>query len=240
MRSLVQEGSIALDHAVKNGVVDTAIYPFANPIITGLLKYAGDRRGLHRQDPNTFEPYEHPKSTAWQESSFEPKNHAPQTQFFCTELARFVVPRGQVGFINSIEQSVMDVNGSYYPTNQEYWGSPVSMLTDVNNIRWWLRLDYYNGSAPAAPYVFTSATAFSSEAAPGLPYPDMATIDALWYPSHLRKPVKLIIPGMRMLRFFYFSPPTTTYQWKVRGRLTGYTQSTYSLESAVNSRRLHE
>jgi hypothetical protein len=240
MLSLEQEASLALSNAVKNGVIDTVLHPFSNPIITGLLGYARERRGQHRQDPNTFEPYEHPKSTQWQESSFSAFTHAPPADWFCVEVARFVVPKGQVGFVTHIEQVVNDVQGNYYPTNQEYWGSPRFVLSDVDNIRWWLKLDFYDGQLPAARFQYNDTIPFGSEIAPGMPYSDMHTIDALWYPAHMNRPIKLIVPGMRMLRFFYYSPPTTIYQWEVRGRFTGYTQSTYSTESQANARSLND
>jgi hypothetical protein len=239
MLSLEQESSIALSNAVKNGVIDTVIHPFSNPIVVGLLGYIRERRGQHRQNPNTFEPYEHPKSTQWQESAFDTFLHPDTAEWSCAEVARFVVPKGQVGFVTHIEQVINDVGGNYYPTNQEYWGSPRFVLPDVDNIRWWLKLDFYDGVQPAR-FQFANPAVFGSEVAPGMPYSDMHTIDALWYPAHLDRPVKLIVPGMRMLRFFYYSPPTTTYQWEVRGRLTGYTQSTYSTEATQNARRLNE
>lgn len=237
MLSLEQEASIALNNAVKNGVIDTVLHPFSNPIVAGLLGYARERRGKHRQNPNQFDPYEHPKSTQWQENSLNEFTHAPVADWFAVEVARFVVPQGQVGFVTQIEQVVNDVNGNYYPTNQEYWGSPHFVLSDVDDIRWWLKLDFYDGQEPAR-FQMNNTVPFGSESAPGMPYSDMHEIDALWYPAHCHRPVKLIVPGMRMLRFFYYSPPTTTYQWQVRGRLTGYTQSTFSAEAEANARRL--
>lgn len=236
-RTLTQDASVALSHAVKNGVVDTVLSPFSSPLITALLCFAGKAKKEHHQNPNSFELYQHPVSTSWQANSLPTQPSDPFNQFTAFEVARFVVPKGQIGFVEYIEQAISDANGNYYPTNQEYWGSPISTLSDVDNIRWWLKLSYYDGTVPDR-FVFTAPTAFGSEVAPGIPYSEMAEIDALWYPAHLDRKLKLIVPGNRMLRFFYYTPPLTIYNWNVRGRLSGYTQSTYSPEAAANARRL--
>jgi hypothetical protein len=154
------------------------------------------------------------------------------------ELARFPVPKGQVGYVTNIDQVVSDINGNYYPSNQEYWGSPTFIFADVLNLRWYLTLDYYDGSDPGR-FNVASAAPFGPEILPGVPYTDMFEIDALWYPVHANHPkMKLIVPGQRMLRFFFYTAPTTVYHWEARGRLSGYTQSTYSAEAMANARRL--
>jgi hypothetical protein len=238
MRTLTQDATLVMRNAVKNGVIDTVLSPFSSPLITNLLCFAGKARKEHRQNPNSFELYQHPVSTSWQEHSFPATNGNPFQGFITAEVARFVVPKGQIGFVQFIEQVVNDVGGNYYATNQDYWGSPTFVIPDVDNIRWWLKLDYYDGTEPPRFNFITPATPYGSEVAPGIPYSEMALIDALWYPAHLNKKIKLIVPGNRMLRFFYYSPPTTIYDWSVRGRLSGYTQSTYSPEAQQNARRL--
>lgn len=232
-----QESTLALRSAVNNGVVDTVLHPFSSPLISNLLGYARKHRGSHTQNPNSFEPFQHPRSTSMQVHSLPAKAPAETTNFNVMEVARFVVPEGSVGFIEYIEQVVNDLQGSYYPTNQEYWGSPTFALGEVSRIRWWLKLDYFNGVLPIR-FEYSNPTVFGSEVAPGMPYDGMSEIDALWYPAHNNKRLKLIIPGARMLRFYYYSPPTVQYEWEVRGRLTGYTQSTYSGESMRNARLL--
>ena len=112
------------------------------------------------------------------------------------------------------------------------------MLPDVDNARWYLTLDYYDGVLPA-PFNHSGATPINSAILPGLSYPELFEIDALWYPAGANQNLNLIIPGARMLRFFFLTPPTTTYQWQVRGRLSAFTQSTFSDEAAQNARLLY-
>lgn len=237
-RMLLQDSSVALSHAVRNGVINTVLHPFSSPLIANLLGFAGKATKDHRQDPNSFELYQHPISTKWQAHSFPATGGNPFDGYITAEVARFVVPKGEIGFVEFIEQVVNDVDGNYYPTNQEYWGSPTSVLPDVANIRWWLKLDFYDGVEPPRFNFITPATPYGSEVAPGLPYNEMAEIDALWYPAHLNKKIKLIVPGNRMLRFFFYSPPTAIYEWSARGRLSGYTQATYNPEAEQNARKL--
>ena len=233
-----QERSRILRAAVCGGIVDTDIYPFGDAFVTNLLDYTRSRRGAHLQNPNQFELWQHPKSQRWQESVFPPATHANVAEYFAVEVARFVVPKGSVGFIRYLEQVLNDAAGNYYPSNQEYWGSPRFILPDVDNCRWFLRLDYFDGQTPATPFTLSAAAAFSSASLPGMPFSDLSSIDALWYPANNSKELKLIVPGQRMLRFFFYSPPTTHFQWEVRGKLSGYTQSTYSCSAAKNARRI--
>jgi len=237
MLTLQEESSLVLSNAVKNGVVDTVLHPFQDIAVRALLKDTAQRRSRYEQNPNSFELYAHPKSTRWQVSTLPPRTHPDLSRPACIEVARFVVPDGQIGFVQYIEQSVHDYQGRYYPTNQDYWGSPGFVIDDVANIRWWLKLDFYNGVLPDQ-FFYNQNTNFGSEVAPGVPYQDMSTIDALWYPAHLCNPIKLMVPGNRMLRMFYYSPALSEYGWVVHGRLSGYVQSTYSDESMENSRRL--
>jgi hypothetical protein len=237
MRTLREESSIALRQAVKNGVVDTVLLPFQFPAVRALLSSTRERVKLHRQNPDTFELYEHPKSTQWHANSLPERTHPDLSRPACIEVARFVVPKGQVGFVKYIEQSVHDYQGRYYPTNQEYWGSPGFVISDVANIRWWLKLDFFNGVVPDQ-FFYNQNTNFGSEVAPGMPYSPMATIEGLWYPAHLCRELKLVVPGNRMLRMYYYSPATSNYGWVVRGRLSGYLQTTHSDEAMQNARRL--
>lgn len=231
------EATIVLSAAIRNGVVDTVLHPFSSPLITALMRDTKAKRKDHIQNPNTFSPYEHPRSTSFQVNSLPAVTPETKSNYNCAEVARFVVPWGHVGFIEYIEQVLNDVDGNYYPTNMEYWGSPQAVLAEVENIRWWLKVDYFNGALPTQ-FVYTDPAVFGAEVAPGMPYSDMAEVDSIWYPAHNNKRLKLMIPGGRMLRFYYYSPPLIDFEWKVRGRLTGYTQSIFSTESMVNARRL--
>lgn len=234
--SQFQARSHALSQAVANGVIDTVVTEsFNDPYLCNLLGYPKEK--LRQQNPNSFELWEHSKSQRWQENILDPVIHTTTTDWFAVELARFVVPKGQIGFVRYIEQVVNDSAGSYYPTNNAYWGSPNFVLSDVDNLRWYLKLDYFNGALPAR-FTLSSTVPFTSQSLPGMPYDDLHEINGIWYPAHLNKELKLIVPGNRMLRLFFFSPPTTQYQWQVEGKLSGYTQSTYCSEAIDNARIL--
>lgn len=236
MLTQFQARSEVMRNAVENGVIDTVITDsFNDPYICNLLGYPKEK--MRRQNPNTFEVWQHSQSQRWQENALDTALHTTTTEYFAVELARFTVPKGQVGFVRHLEQVVNDATGSYYPSNVSYWGSPHFVLPDVDNLRWYLKLDYFDGTLPAR-FTLSTPTPFTSQSLPGMPYNDLHEIDALWYPAHHKKALKLIIPGNRMLRLYVFTPPTTTYQWQFRGKLTGVTQSTYSVEAIDNSRIL--
>lgn len=242
MKTLYEESQLTMRHAVQNGVIDTVLSPFKNRHVSALMDWADRNRALEPQDPNTFEAFEHPKSQRWQDSSFSPAlqelNPDPgPNPFFMAELAQFAVPKGQVGFVRVLEQVLRDYDGLVYPSNQEYWGSPIFEVPDIDNCRWYLTLDFFAGILPAR-FIYTSAAPFTPDILPGAPYSDMFEIPCLWYPAgSAQQDLKLIVPGNRVLRFFFFCQPTSLYRWHVRGRLAGYTQSTYCSEAAQNARR---
>jgi hypothetical protein len=163
--------------------------------------------------------------------------HTTVADYWAVELARFVVPQGQIGYVKYIEQVVNDIQGNYYPTNVAYWGSPSFVLSDVDNLRWYLKLSFYPGFYPPRWQMF-STIPIPPHILPGQPYPDLPQIDALWYPAHNCKSLKLLVPGAMMLRFYLLSPPLTFYQWEVSGKLSGWTQSTYQQSAIVNAREI--
>lgn len=236
MYTLTEQSSIAMSNAVKNGVIDTVLHPFGNPFIAALLKRADEEKAIEPQNPQTFEAYENPKSQRWQESVFDPIGQGPS--FFAVELARFTVPKGQVGFVRFLDQILVDSTGSYYPTNREYWGSPHFVDPDVDNCRWYLTLSYFDGTLPPR-FLLASPTIFGSDSLPGEPYPDLHEVPNMFYPVHApRDNMKLIVPGNRMLRFYFYTPGTQNYSWLAQGRLAGFTQSTYNDEATENARVL--
>lgn len=236
MKNLLEESSIAMNNAVKNGVIDTMLDPFGNVFLPALMDWAARENAVNTQDPQNFETFENPVSQRWQESVFEPLAQGPA--FFAVELARFTVPKGQIGYVLFLDQILTDSTGSFYPTNQQYWGSPHFVDPDVDNCRWYLTLDYFNGQLPPR-FLLTSPTIFGSNILPGEPYPDLHEVPNMFYPVHApRDNMKLIVPGNRMLRFFFYSPSTQNYNWLAQGRLAGFTQSTYHAEATRNARIL--
>lgn len=241
MKSLSELSADVLRDAARDGIIDTVLtgsYPLS--VTPEFLAYAQSQRAIEYQDPNTFEPLEHPKSTRYQESVFSAALHQTVTDYWAVELARIVVPKGSVGFLTGIDQVLNDVDGNYYPSNQEYWGSPTFVISDVDNCRWYLTMESFYGPQPAR-FNLSLTVPIPPEALPGMPYPELFAIPGLWYPAHNgagSPKFELIIPGAKMVRFFFSTPPTTFYQWQVSGRLRGYTQTTYSREAKGNARMI--
>lgn len=232
----MEESSIAMRNAVQNGVVDTMIEPFGNPMIAALLNWVDRRPATEQQNPHTFELWQSPQSQRWQENVLGLVEQPDMANWYAAELARFVVPKGQAGFVRVLDQVLNDVDGNYYPSNREYWGSPHFVTSDVDNCRWYLTLDFFDGLQPP-PFTYVSAVPFASDILPGEPYPDLHEIPGLWYPAQgPRDALKLICPGNRMLRLFFFTPPTDVFRWQALGRLAGYLQSTYNRDAEQNAR----
>jgi hypothetical protein len=241
--ALDRQANQLLRDAFKDGIIETVLRPFSGYRIPHEMfswVLSEDAVKKHPQNANQFDLLQHPKSRRYQESRFEAQTHPDIAQYWAVELAQIVVPQGHVGFLMGLEQVLNDADGNYYPSNQEYWGSPQFVLSDVNNCRWYLTLDFYDGSLPV-PFNFSSTSAIGPAVLPGMAYSELSEIDGLWYPAHspASQQLKTIIPGARMLRFFFLTPPTTDFQWQVRGRLRAYTQSTFSKDSQSNARLIY-
>lgn len=248
MDTLTNLSADVLRYAVARGIVDSPI----DHILSGILP--ADELGEVPAEmfdyvtsspadvinPNEENLFEHPKSRRLQETVFAPLDQPDQAEFWAVELSRIVVPEGQVGFLDSIEQVLLDSTGDYYPTNAAYWGSPYFVDAEVAACRWYLTIDFFDGLQPLR-YNTSGTTLPTISQLPGFPYPDLNTIDGIWYPAHsaASSGLKLIIPGQRMLRFFFVTPPTVNYTWRAAGRLRAFTQSTYSCDSASNARRTY-
>lgn len=222
------------------GIIDTVLAPFDERLLTvGYLKWFGTLalKKKHSQNNAFMNIASADQSQRFQSNRLSTVLHETVTDYWAVELARFVVPNGQIGFVTGVEQVVNAADGSYYPSNVAYWGSPRFVISDVDNIRWYLRLDYFNGLHPNR-YNLSSTVAIPWHALPGEPYSDLHEIDAIWYPANNNRRLKLIVPAQRMLRFFMITPPTTLYQWEVSGRLTGYTQTAYTGAAVHNAREI--
>jgi hypothetical protein len=235
--TLTDDSVQVMRNAVKSGIVDTVLYPFGDPFVPSLMTWA-ESQHIEGASPQTFEAHENPHSQRWQESIYPGIAMAQSDQYWALEIARFMVPMGSVGYVRFLDQVLNDAAGNIFPSNQFYWGSPTFVHPDVDNCRWYLTLDFFDGTQPGR-FQLTSAAPFTSSSLPGMPYPDLHEIPGLWYPAHApRDMLKLIVPGNRMLRFFFFTPPVTNYRWVGSGRLAGYTQSTYNREATENARYL--
>jgi len=237
--TLADDAATLLDYVVEQGIVDVRITPFNDDVFPFELfvdlpeAYA---RGVG--DSQAYELSTDAKSRRWRESNFEPLTQPNMAQWWAVELARIVVPFGEVGFVESCEQVLYDVDGNYFPTNSVYWGSPFFADSDVDDCRWYLTIDNISHAGDAR-FNRTSVAAFDSTVLPGSPYPDKYEIAGIWYPAHNSSAnhLKWIVPHEKVLRFFFFTPPTAIWQWRAAGRLRAYTQSTFSPEAAANARR---
>lgn len=226
-----------LNRAIESGIVDVVLRPFSGASIPhSLFALVRDPKWRQtRQNPEQFELSPSSQSLRWQESYRMVTQ--PRTDYYAAEVARFAVPKGEVGFVQHLEQVVNDIAGNYYPTNQEYWGSPEFGLSDVDNIRWVLKLDYYNGTLPPW-YAAVNTVPIPYSSMPGYPFTDLSEVRALWYPAHCNRRLRLIVPGNRVLRLIVYTPPTTTYTWRLGGRLAGYTQATFQTSALANARMI--
>lgn len=238
MKTLADESKDVLAYAFEHGIVDSDLVPFDPPSIPPeMFAFAESQRSTYEKNPHEFNLLNHPKSRRFQESSFDVVTQPDVAEYWAVELARIIVPQGSIGFLETLEQVLNDSIGSYYPTNQDYWGSPHFVISDVDNCRWFLTIDYYDGLQPAR-FEISGATPIDGARLPGMPYSELFEINGLWYPagSQAANNMRLIVPEQHMLRFFFVTPPTATYTWQVRGRLRAYTQTTYCKEAANNAR----
>lgn len=238
MNTLTFHASQMMRDAAQAGVIDTVWEAVWGDALTppSVFAWVLEQRDLERfQNPHRFELLEHPYSQRYQESIFPSAVHTAPADYWAVELARVVVPKGCVGFLTGIDQVLNDVDGSYYPSNVHYWGSPTFVFGEVDDCRWYLRLDSFDGFQPPR-WALSSTVPIPTDLLPGWPYTELYEIPALWYPAGNSAGLKLIVPGRHMLRFYFVTPPQTLYQWQVTGRLRAYIQSTFNPEAAANAR----
>lgn len=146
-----------------------------------------------------------------------------------TELARFAVPYGSVGFVNSWEQ-FLDDYGSATPQIQ-FWGNP---FVAGDDFRWILRLDTYNGRIP--PWLDT----LTPTPWPGIPFPDLPEERGLWFRADTaRQPFRWVVPGGHCLRIFFEQTAISeSVRFTVAAKVRGLIQSAYSDEARDNLRKV--
>lgn len=236
------QATVDLRYVFESGMVDTTLSPFRNEFVMKAIDgFREQRLPDYRVDPHrppTFEPLNNPKTARWQAHTFGPQNMPIMNSWFGCELARIVVPDGDVGLIRSVEQVLYDQDGNYYPTGSDYWGSPYPVDPDVANTEWYLNIQHFEGLTPPQYALSSLIVPLTREAFPGAPYPELATIQGLWLPANSPNTrVKLIVPGASIIRFYFYSPPTVTWRWRVAGRLQAQTQTAYCKEAEANARR---
>jgi len=228
MSNIELDESNVLRDAVKDGLIPTQL-PVFDKIDLKVFDYATDNFKPQKfpQKDSQFAP----ETQRYQEHHFDVYNLPGNAQRL-VELARIIVPRGDVGYLKSIEQFVADQDGGFFPTGSEYWGVPYQNDPDVLNLRWYLRLSNFEGEQPAR---FVGGASIYN--LPGWAFPDLPEIDYLWYPAHcVQKMPNMVIPGGTMLRFFILSLGSTVWQWRVMGRLRAVVQSSQCAEMYYNTR----
>lgn len=236
--TLVYLANRVLRDAINANVIDPTLTPFRNPFIRRACRvvHGWAAGGVDPQNPGTYDLGVHPRTERWQESAFAPIERPDVARHWVVEVARIVVPTGDVGQLRSIEQVVYDIDGNYYPTNRDYWGSPYSVIAEVNDLRWWLQLETFDGVQPER-FNEIAVAPLTRAILPGYPYPELATIRGTWYAAqNAQADVKMVIPGQKMLRLYMYSPPQTIFRWVAGGRLRATTQTTYCREAAYNAR----
>jgi hypothetical protein len=238
--NIADESRAWLELAVNQGIVDVRLHPFDDdnfPIeIFGMVEdWAEDVQATYP----TPDLYVEAKSRKIQESMLTPVLHVtPTTTRMVCEVARIIVPQGHIGFLQNIEQTLHDAAGNYYATSNQYWGSPYSVDPDVAGCRWYLTTQHFD-SFDGAQFNNQALAAFDPyRDLPGSPYSEKFEINGIWYPAHAptSKIDNWLIPQQTVLRLFFYTPPTSNFQWVAGGRLRAVTQSTFSEEAAHNAR----
>jgi len=239
-QSIVQQATNWLSELIQGGAIDSPFKPLdARQSYIKWFEWflAINPEKKVWENPQFFNLWTAAQSQRWQETPLRIMTHTPITDYWAVELAQFSVPWGHVGWINSIEQTVNDVDGGYWPTNVAYWGSPVFVDPEVNSLRWYFKLTAFNGVLPPF-YQRTDTIPIPSEQLPGEPYMPLAMLDALWYPAHNKKHLQLIVPGGFVLRAYLYTPPTSNWRWQVGLKISGNTQSVFQNAAVINAREV--
>jgi len=204
--------------------------PWAFDAFAGLFDLASKRFGRIACDwrtSGTYHAAEEPTRQRYQESTFGPRTVADHTLSNLLELARFDVPHCQVGFLKSLEQTIFDAAGDYFPTGSEFRGLPYQADAELSACRWYLRVVPLECADPVRldeSWIGIAAPNWL-EALPGLPLPGISDIIGLWYPAHKECALSgVVVPGGFSLRLFFYTPATAIYTWTVAGRLRGVVQ----------------
>jgi len=234
-----------MQFAVREGIVsDYGLSEILQePIPTGevpadifdVVRETAERAGVNETH---YELYSAAKTRQHQESALPPVTNPDETQAFAVELARIAVPEGHIGFVTNISQVVYDEQGDVYPSGAAFWGSPYSIDAEIASCRWFFTIEYFDGVLPPR-FQVNSLNPITFADLPGTPWREMPTIDAMWYPAHnvAGQNLKLLVPTARILRFFFSCQTTGNYNFTAAGKLSGFTQTVLSDDSAENARR---
>ena len=232
--NIEQDESNVLRDAVRSGVIPVQL-PVFDKIDVKVFDWVSENykpQPYWQKDPQFA-----PQTQRYQEHTFPVWTYTNNFALpALVELSRIIVPRGDVGYLKSIEQFIQDADAGFYPTASEFWGLPYQDDADLAACRWYLRLSNFDGFQPPR-FISISATMNPDTRLPGQAYYDLPQFQNIWYPPHCASKLpNMVIPGGTMLRFFFYSPPTTTWRWQAMGRLRAVVQTAQCREANYNTR----
>lgn len=186
-------------------------------------------------EPDFLSTLENPRTLRYQQGGGgvfnHPQEEGPDWVPWQVEIARFVVPYGSVGLINSFEQHLHDLFSGNVWTSIGNWGNAVGPFGVYWG--WVFRLDTFDGTVK--PWLNTIVPT----SWPGVAFPDLPEESGLWFKvdaAHL--PVRWTVPGGYQLRVFFASGLVEKVRFSVACKVRGVLQSAYSGEARANLRRL--
>lgn len=151
------------------------------------------------------------------------------------ELAQIAVPERSVAFLENIEQYVADSAGLFYASESSFWGKPYNeTIAELDNIRWFFRVQQFNGTLPARYNVASN----DESLLPGAPWSELPSFSGIWYPATKQNAISATIAPKTILRMFVSIPAAVNYDWRIAGRLTARIQSSKCQEAQTNARNL--
>lgn len=183
-------------------------------------------------EPDFQSTLDHPRTLRFRQSCrgvvTHPTSSSPWGEWI-VELARFAVPRGCVGFVNSWEQYL--ANGQQVYTSFQGAGNPFIAGSDF---QWVFRLDRYDGTI--APWIDSIVPI----PWPGQAFPDLPVERDLWFAADRgRAPFRWIVPGGYQLRlFFEQTAPSDSVRFSVASKLRGGIQAELAPNTRENLRSL--
>lgn len=221
LKNAVAAGIVEFDFSWLSSNVTVAAIEFAEKTFSGsntaeISEIGRSPRSLHYRE-NTRGEMVHPD-----DEDFRP---------WIVEVARFRVPRGNVGVVKGIDQflSHVTLQGETIHSLSPVWGDPFTSLSAPGE--WHFRLSNIN----RFPTPWFDAT--NLQRLPGYPYPDLPVSRGLWWPagSSSAQNLHLLIPEERLFRVFYVNDAPDV-RIHVGALIRGYIQSSMSLQAISNIR----
>lgn len=159
---------------------------------------------------------------------------------WASEVARFVVPAGNIGVVKGFEQYLasIDEQGSatIYSRNDR-WGVPGPWHAGGSAITGQFAWHFRTRSLSAVRPPWYDAYGPAVQLLPDQQYSDFPRADDLWWPagSAASQNIHLLVPSGTMLRVFFVIPEQDVLT-EVAAYLKGYIQSNLSPEMAHNVR----